>query len=233
MSNMPKKSILVTGATSGLGLALVRRLLDVGYQPILSGRNPDKVAELAASEGVAGYVLDVADHARMASVVARIEGDHGPLWGLVNNAGIWLEGDFADYDPEQILAVINTNMTGTMMLSHAVLPGMLSRGKGTILNVVSTGALYTRKSISVYSASKWAIRGFTGCLEAECAPHGVRVMGFYPGKINSAMYETAGVERNLDVSMTPEQAALMMCTMLEDETMVWSQVGGRSIFDYT
>jgi len=109
---------------------------------------------------------------------------------------------------------------------------MQSRGNGTIVNVVSTGALYTRKQISIYAASKWAIRGFTGCLEAECAPKGVRVMGFYPGKVASNMYQTAGIERNLDVAMTPEQAATMIVTMLSDETMVWGQVSGRSIEDY-
>ncbi len=233
MSDTLNKSVLVTGATSGLGLALVRCLRDAGYHPIASARDAEKVSALAAAEGVAGYLLDVADHASISNVIDRIESDHGPLWGLVNNAGIWLEGDFADYTPDQIKAVLDTNMTGTIMMSHAVLPGMISRGRGTILNVVSTGALYTRKLISIYSASKWAIRGFTGCLEAECAPQGVRVMGFYPGKINSAMYETAGVERDLEVSMTPQQAALMVRTMLDDETMVWSQVGGRSILDYT
>ena len=92
-------------------------------------------------------------------------------------------------------------------MTHATLPGMIERGRGTILNVISTGALYTRKNISVYSASKWALRGFTGCLEAECAPKGVRVMGFYPGKVSSNMYDTAGVPRDLDIAMTPEQAA--------------------------
>jgi len=112
------------------------------------------------------------------------------------------------------------------------LPGMLSRGRGTVLNVVSTGALYARKGISVYSASKWAIRGFTGCLEAECAPQGVRVMGFYPGKIDTNMYETAGVERDLERAMSSDQAASMALAMLEDEGMVWSQVSGRSIRDY-
>ena len=86
--------------------------------------------------------------------------------------------------------------------------------------------------ISVYAASKWAIRGFTGCLELECAPKGVRVMGFYPGKISTNMYESAGIERNLDVAMTPEQGAKMVLTMLQDKGMVWSHVSGRSINDY-
>ena len=136
------------------------------------------------------------------------------------------------YSPEDIKAVMDTNTMGTMNMTHTVLPGMLSRGRGSVLNVVSTGALCTRKSISVYAASKWAIRGFTGCLEAECAPKGVRVMGFYPGKIASNMYETAGVERDLRVAMTPEQAADMIVTMLNDESMVWSQVSGRALKDY-
>jgi len=229
---MENKTVLVTGATSGIGLALIDRLLNAGYKPILTARNADKVQALAAEKGVAGYALDVADAGAITRVCAQVEQDHGPLWGLVNNAGIWLEGDFDAYAADDIKAVMDTNTMGTMNMTHTVLPGMLSRGRGSVLNVVSTAALYARKSISVYAASKWAIRGFTGCLEAECAPKGVRVMGFYPGKIASNMYETAGVARDLDVAMTPAQAADMIVTMLSDESMVWSQVSGRALKDY-
>ncbi len=232
MTKAGNKTIVVTGATSGIGLALISQLQDAGFFPILTGRNCEKVTALATSHKVPGYVLDVADADAISSICAQIEAEHGPIWGLVNNAGIWLEGEFADYSAEEIKSVIDTNAMGTIMMTHAVLPAMQSRGNGTILNVVSTGALYTRKMISIYAASKWAIRGFTGCLEAECAPKGVRVMGFYPGKVNSGMYETAGIERNLDVAMTPKQAATMIVTMLSDETMVWGQVSGRSIEDY-
>jgi len=229
---MDSKTVLVTGATSGIGLALIDQLKDSGYQPILTARNADKVRNLAAKNDVPGYALDVADSEAITRVCAQIELDHGPLWGLVNNAGIWLEGDFDAYSPEDIKAVMDTNTMGTMMMTHAVLPGMLARGRGSIMNVVSTAGLYTRKSVSVYAASKWAIRGFTGCLEAECAPKGVRVMGFYPGKVASGMYETAGVERNLEVAMTSVQAAGMIVTMLNDESLVWSQVSGRALKDY-
>ena len=117
-------------------------------------------------------------------------------------------------------------------MTHAVLPAMLARKDGAVVNVVSTGALYCRKSISVYSASKWAIRGFTGCLEAECAPQGVRVMGFYPGKVATEMYQTAGIDRDLSVAMAPGDAAAMIEHMLSSEGLVWSQVSGRSLKDY-
>ncbi len=232
MTEATNKTVVVTGATSGIGLALISQLLEAGYLPILTGRNADKVDALAMHHKVPGYCLDVADTKAIADVTTQIEADHGPIWGLVNNAGIWLEGEFTDYSEQEIKAVIDTNTLGTIMMTHAVLPAMQSRGSGAIINVVSTGALYTRKMISIYAASQWAIRGFTGCLEAECAPKGVRVMGFYPGKVNSAMYETAGIDRNLDVAMTPKQAATMIATMLSDETMVWGQVSGRSIEDY-
>jgi len=226
------KTIIVTGATSGLGLAMTEALKEAGYAPILTGRNAAKVAKLSADMGVAGYQLDVSDAGAVEMVTAQIAADHGPIAGLINNAGIWLEGAFEGYTPAAIQAVIDTNTTGTILMTHAVLPEMIAQGRGTVINVVSTGALYTRKMISVYSASKWAIRGFTGCMEVECAPKGVRVMGFYPGKISSNMYETAGVGRDLEMAMTPEQGAAMVVTMLRDEGMVWGQVSGRSIADY-
>ncbi len=226
------KTIIVTGATSGLGLAIITALKEAGYVPILTGRNAAKVAKLSADMDVAGYQLDVSDAGVIETVTAQISADHGPIAGLINNAGIWLEGEFKTYSPAAIQAVIDTNTTGTILMTHAVLPEMIAQGRGTVINVVSTGALYTRKMISVYSASNWAIRGFTGCMEAECAPKGVRVMGFYPGKISSNMYETAGVGRDLEMAMTPEQGAKMVVTMLADEGMVWGQVSGRSIADY-
>ncbi len=232
MTHENRKMVIVTGATSGIGLALIYRLKDAGYFPVMTGRNAKKVTDLSQKAGVPGYQLDVADEDHMRTVVAQIKVDHGLVWGLVNNAGIWLEGDFSGHSADDIRGVIETNTLGTMFMTHAVLPDMEAAGSGVVINVVSTGALYTRKIISVYSASKWAIRGFTGCLEMECAPKGVRVMGFYPGKVSSNMYQTAGIDRDLEVAMTPKQAADMIVTMLKDEGMVWSHVSGRSIRDY-
>ncbi len=226
------EKIVVTGATSGLGRALVFALAEAGYQPVPTGRNAEKVAVLARELGVVGYALDVSDSDAIDVVCAQMARELGPISGLVNNAGIWLEGDFESYSAAQIQAVIDTNTTGTILMTHALLPDMLARGQGTVINTVSTGALYSRKMISVYSASKWAIRGFTGCLEVECAPKGVRVMGFYPGKISTNMYETAGIERDLGMAMTPAQGAAMVVTMLHDKGMVWSHISGRSINDY-
>ncbi len=227
-----RDKIVVTGATSGLGRALVFALAKAGYQPVPTGRNAAKLAALADELGVVGYKLDVSDAAEVSRICAQITDEQGPIEGLINNAGIWLEGDFETCAAADIQAVIDTNTTGTILMTHALLPDMLARGQGTVINTISTGALYTRKMISVYAASKWAIRGFTGCLEVECAPKGVRVMGFYPGKIASDMYKSAGVARDLEVAMTPQQGAAMVLTMLQDKGMVWSHVSGRSIDDY-
>jgi len=227
-----RQNIIVTGATSGLGLALISALKTAGYTAILTGRDAHKTAQKAAELSVAGHPLDVANPDSITETCAKIRQDHGPIDGLINNAGIWLEGEFEKFDAADIQRVITTNTTGTLLMTHAVLPDMLARGHGTVINIVSTGALYCRKMISVYSASKWAIRGFTGCLEVECAPKGVRVMGFYPGKIDTDMYDTAGNSRDLDMAMSPDQGANMVLTMLKDKDMLWSQVSGRSIRDY-
>lgn len=231
--NKDNRVILVTGATSGIGLATVKNLKSSGFQVVLTGRNSEKVAACATDAGVPGYVLDVADENSCDTVVKKVEAEIGPIWGLVNNAGIWLEGDFEDHTTSQIRSVMETNTLGTMFMTHAVLPGMLERKSGTVLNVVSTGALYCRKNISVYAGSKWAIRGFTGCMEAECGPKGVRVMGFYPGKVSSSMYDTAGVPRDLDIAMAPDDAAHMINCMITDEKNVWGQLSARSLSDYT
>ncbi|WP_085901861.1 SDR family NAD(P)-dependent oxidoreductase [Kiloniella majae] len=226
------KVVLITGATSGIGLATVEKLKDVGYRPVLTGRNPDKVKSCAEKLNIPGYQLNVASEEDCTRIIEAVEQDIGPIWGLVNNAGIWLEGSFEDYSAADIRTVMETNTLGTMFMTHAILPNMLSRKAGAIINVVSTGALYCRKSISVYAGSKWAIRGFTGCMEVECAPKGVRVMGFYPGKVDTNMYSTAGIDRDLEVAMTPGDAASMIERMLTDEKILWGHISGRSINDY-
>ncbi len=229
---LKQQPILITGATSGIGLALALHLKQLGYVPIASGRNEKKLSELSAKYDVLSIPIDVSDTKSCADKVAQIERDYGPLGGLINNAGIWLEGEFIDYSMDQIETVININMMGTIAMTHAALPKMVERGQGTIVNVVSTGGLYCRKLISIYAASKWAIRGFTGCLTAEYAPKGVRVMGFYPGKVDSNMYESAGINRDLDIALSPEQAATMIEMMLRDPTIVWSDLVARSINDF-
>ena len=148
------EKIVVTGATSGLGRALVFALANAGYQPVPTGRNAEKVAALAHELGVVGYALDVSNSDEISSVCAQMQRELGPIDGLINNAGIWLEGDFETYSATQIKAVMDTNTTGTILMTHALLPDMLARGQGTVINTISTGALYSRKLISVYSASK-------------------------------------------------------------------------------
>ena len=232
MHQLATQPILITGATSGIGLALALHLKKLGYIPIASGRNEEKLLDLKVKHGLSTTYLDVGNTESFKEKLLEIENTHGPLGGLINNAGIWLEGDFIDYTYEQIETVININMMGTIALTHAVLPGMVKRGQGSIINVVSTGGLYCRKQISVYAASKWAIRGFTGCLTAEYAPRGVRVMGFYPGKVDSELYANAGIERDLEIAMSSEQAAGLIEMMLRDQSIVWSDLVTRSINDY-
>jgi NADP-dependent 3-hydroxy acid dehydrogenase YdfG len=232
MTIIKQQPILITGATSGIGLALAIHLKKMGYIPIASGRNDESLAELSAKYDILTAQIDVSDTKSCADKVAQIERDFGPLGGLINNAGIWLEGEFIDYSMDQIENVINVNMMGTIAMTHAALPKMVERGHGTIINVVSTGGLYCRKHISIYAASKWAIRGFTGCLTAEYAPLGVRVMGFYPGKVDSKLYENAGINRNLDIALSPDQTASMIEMMLRDPSIVWSDLVARSINDY-
>ncbi len=224
--------VIVTGATSGIGLATVSLLKTQGYNVILTARDAAKVEAVSKDLGVPGYVLDVAEEDQCIAVANSIAKEHGPIWGLVNNAGIWLEGDFESHSAAQIRSVMEINTLGTMFMSHAALPQMIEQKSGAIVNVVSMAGLYSRKSLSVYTSSKWAIRGFTGCLEVECAPKGVRVMGFFPGKVETNMYESAGIERDLQIAMRPDQSANMIYRMLDDETMVWGQVAGRSINDY-
>ena len=182
--------LLVTGASTGLGLALSRKLLDeTAYRLVLTAR-PESLPRFAAKGVVAGprvrlMPLDVADAASRASALASIESEWGGVDILVNNAGIATRAvaeHIADADLRQILAV---NFFGPLELIRRVLPGMRAKRRGRIITVSSVGGMMAMPTMAAYSASKFAIEGACESLWYEVRPWGVRVSLVEPGFINS------------------------------------------------
>lgn len=187
------KVALVTGATRGIGLSVARSLLDTGMRVIFSGRDRSRLESIVSEMGSAAHalVLDVADPAGCAGFIDDLPVELRAIDVLVNNAGhdvggrrLFHEGDSHNWD-----AIIETNVKGLMRVTHAVLPGMLERGSGHIINLGSVAGVYTYRTGNAYNASKFAVHGFTEALRKDLDHTDLRVTEIMPGLVKTDFAE--------------------------------------------
>ena len=185
--------IAITGASSGIGAALVRELGAAGHALTLVARRRVLLDELAAPFGARALVIerDLAEPDHATDWLAEAEGRHGPLDVLINNAGIENTGPTVDADPVVCRRLLELNLVTPLLLARAVLPRMTERGRGTIVNVASVAALVSVPMQAFYGASKAGLAMFSETLRAETAGTGVHVLTVYPGPVTTAMSESA------------------------------------------
>ncbi|WP_306005061.1 SDR family oxidoreductase [Aquicoccus porphyridii] len=171
---MPR--ILITGCSTGFGLATAQRFLAEGWEVIATMRNPSEDI-LPAQEGLTVLPLDVTDADSIAAAVAQA----GPLDALVNNAGVGMLNVVEGAAMENMREVFETNILGPIALTKAVMPQFRARGEGVIVNVSSSVTVKPLPALSVYSASKAALNAFTESFALEAALFGVRVRLVLPG----------------------------------------------------
>ncbi len=193
MEENRNRTALVTGGSRGIGQAIVERLARGGWNVSFTyGNNAGAAARLTAALAAEGFNTacfhaDVRDFQKSAEVVRQVEESMGPISLLVNNAGIKRDSSFMRMDPEKWKDVIDTNMGGTFNYSRNVVMGMVKRGSGTIINIVSVSGIIGLAGQTNYSASKAGIIGFTRALAKEVARFGIRVNAIAPGFIQTDM----------------------------------------------
>jgi NAD(P)-dependent dehydrogenase (short-subunit alcohol dehydrogenase family) len=186
------KSVLVTGANSGIGLVTVLELAAAGYDVVGTVRSAAK-AELvhaAAAErgvGVRTELMDVDDEGSCREVLGRLD----DLWAVVNNAGYAQSGAVEDVTDEQARAQLETNVVAPMRIARLVLPGMRARGEGRIVNVSSVAGRMSTPLMGWYCASKHALEAVTDALRMEVEPDGVRVVLVEPGMFGTDIWSAA------------------------------------------
>lgn len=187
------KNALITGGGTGIGFAISRAFSEAGARVILTGRREDVLQQACHDLGEkASYqVCDLSALDAIPSLVQKIEKDGAPLDILVNNAGINAKKAALEITDEEFNRIVQTNLSGLFALTRNVAQGMVSRGRGVILNITSMAALYGLPKVAAYSASKTAVLGMTRVLAVEWAPHGVRVNSLAPGFIFSEMTDKA------------------------------------------
>ncbi|MCA9676895.1 MAG: SDR family NAD(P)-dependent oxidoreductase [Myxococcales bacterium] len=213
--------VLITGASSGIGEAIAGEYLTRGASLTVVARRRDRLEALAGRAGdgrVHVIARDLSEHDGVPEVVAEAEAALGPIDVLVNNAGVQILGPAhqAAWAPgEQLLKV---NVLAPLRMTLAVLPGMVARGAGTIVDVASMAALAPTPGMFFYNASKGALAAASEGLRAEVAPHGVHVVTVYPGPVRSDM-ETAAREafqRSGTLSRVPTGTADELARLIAD-----------------
>jgi NAD(P)-dependent dehydrogenase (short-subunit alcohol dehydrogenase family) len=186
---------LVTGGGRGIGASIARELSDAGMRVAVSGRSSDLVEAIADEVGGLALVGDVSRPEDVAAWTGRVEQELGPIALLVNNAGIGGAGTwFWEQDPADWWRVLEVNVRGPMLCCRAVLPGMIERGSGRIVNVGSGGSYLPVRSGSIalgtsYGASKAALGRFSELLAAQLWETGVRVFLISPGLVRTGLTE--------------------------------------------
>ncbi|MDO5492027.1 MAG: SDR family oxidoreductase [Nesterenkonia sp.] len=179
------RSVLITGASSGIGAASAHRLAAEGWRVFACARRAEKLERLAEQEGIIPLVCDVTDADQVRAVLDEVS-EAGGIDTLINVAGGALGTEsVAEAEPEDWRWMFEANVMGTLNTLQAFLPMLRAHGHGTVLNVTSTAGTVAYEGGSGYNAAKFAQHGVTGALRLEEAEHNVRVLEVLPGMVHT------------------------------------------------
>lgn len=174
-----KKVALITGASSGIGLAIAEEMVKAGYRVFGASRSPKPIS------GVENIVLDVTDDASVANCVSTVLSKAGAIDVLINNAGVAMVGAIEDSSLAQAKAMFEVNLFGVMRMTQAILPEMRKRGSGRIINMSSVGGFLPAPFSGLYASTKFALEGYSDALDHEVRRMGIRVSIIEPSFIAS------------------------------------------------
>ncbi len=219
------KIVIITGASSGIGALMAHMFAERGAVPVLAARSETKLAEAAARiRGPHGtYALDVTSAEQVEDVMGRILREYGRIDILINNAGYGVFDSFVNAPLREFENMMDVNYMGTVRCTKAVLPSMLKRGNGHIVNIASMAGKIGSAKSSGYSATKHAVLGLTNCLRQELVGSGVSLTAVNPGPIDTPFFDIADpsgsyVKNVKWFMLKPEQVAERVLQAIERRT---------------
>ena len=217
------QKVLITGASRGIGRATAIAFAKAGYAVALVSRTQSELDDLANEikdfgGQAAAYALDLTQTHANAAQLQHLLKDFGDIDVLVNNAGMAYTGTLADMPLENWEKLFNLNLTSAFQCIQSVLPGMRSKKQGTIVNVISVAGKQAFPEWGAYCASKFGLMGLTKSLAQEERAHGIRVVAFCPGAVNTPLWDTDTVQAEFDRSamLSPQDVAQ---TLLQTVTL--------------
>ncbi len=181
--------VLITGASKGIGAAMAHAFASSGATVALAARSGDALAAAAERLGGTAHPVDLIDASQVDGFIARVEAEAGPIDVLVNNAGLETSALIERFDEDEITRIINLNLLAPERLTRQVLPGMLARGRGHLVNVSSLAGVLAVPGSSVYSSTKSGLSHFTACVERDLRGTPVGTTLVEPGPVSTQMWD--------------------------------------------
>lgn len=201
---------LVTGASRGIGRAIAHRLATLGASVAICGRDRAALEDSSKCLQELGarcfsQVTDVTREEQVSDLVSKAESALGPIQILVNNAGIGLFGPAHEKSEADWDRVLNSNLKSVFLVSRAVIPSMVRRGSGDIINISSLAGKNTFAGGGIYCASKWGLMGLSGCMMEDLRAHGIRVSVICPGSVATEF--SGSKPKDSSKALSPEDVA--------------------------
>lgn len=221
MTDLKNKNALITGAGKGIGKAIALALAKEGVNVILVARTQEEIDSVAAKVRslrvkALAITADIADINSVNAAVDKALAEFGTIDILINNAGIAAFGKFLELEPTDWERIIQVNLMGTYYVTRAVLPNMIERQTGDIINISSTAGLSGNALTSAYSASKFAVLGLTESLMQEVRKHNIRVTALTPSTVATDMAkELKLTDGNAETVMQAEDMAELIIAQLK------------------
>jgi NAD(P)-dependent dehydrogenase (short-subunit alcohol dehydrogenase family) len=214
-----ERAAIVTGGSSGIGLAIARMLRDEGYDLTLASRRPEKVEAAANELGAVAVAVDVADEAACQRLVAEHRERFGRLDVLVNSAGIGIAGTVESLPAKHLDLTIGVNLRGLFLMTQKAIP-LLRESRGWIVNLASIAGTVPTPGLSAYGATKAAVISLTRSLNEELDADGIRAIALCPGFVDTPMAQWSGIPG--DEMIQPEDCAeiVRMCLRLSPHARV-------------
>jgi 3-oxoacyl-[acyl-carrier protein] reductase len=196
--NLNNATALVTGGSSGIGLAIARTLVGAGARVAITGRDTARLTKAAEAIGAHAIHADVSKEADVLRTYTDVLRHFDHLDILVNNAGFGIIKPLVELELADFEQVFGTNVTGAMLMAREAAKHFIDRQAGNIINIGSTASLRGGARGTAYYGSKFALRGMTECWRAELRPHNVRVILVNPSEVLTDFYATAGLPQATD-----------------------------------
>jgi NAD(P)-dependent dehydrogenase (short-subunit alcohol dehydrogenase family) len=221
-------SALITGGSSGIGLAIARALREDGYELTIASRRPEPCEAAADELGALAVPANLSDADECARVVAAHTERYGGMDVLVNSAGIGVGGSFADLDTKKIDLQLDVNLRATLVVTREALP-LLRRSRGQIVTLASIAGTIPAPGLGVYGATKAALIAWTSTLNREEAEHGIRATAISPGFVATRMTDWTGLRDDEQIQpadvVAVVRAVLSLSPMARVPNVVIERVG--------
>jgi short-subunit dehydrogenase len=213
--NLKEKIVVITGSTLGFGKELAILFKNEGARVVINSNKEDEVNKVSGEMGVLGICADVSKEEELNALLNKVIENYGGIDIWINNAGLWIPHSFAeDTDMEKVRKMFEVNVFGLMNGSRVALRKMKEKGSGMIINIISDSALAPRPMSSMYSASKWAVNGFTKSIRDENDK--LKVLSIFPGPMKTEIFGDKKPD-NFDDFMEVEYVAEKIISNLKNE----------------